>query len=217
MGDVDAVADASRECSLMNTLLAERLLETGVLQFGYFRSGASFAPLRFCPEYFPAHPALLSQVAELTLAEIGNANVDRLISDSESLAIGIAASLLSGVSLVYSRSQHETPVYDLVGAFNSGHTCALIVNSILDNKYIQRLERLVRSSQIVGLQTVMIVPLLAPNAILSHINNIPVIPLLHLSDVAEHLHHTQRLPEGQVRAVQKWIDETAASLHPNSG
>ena len=203
MGNVDALANATRENRCMNTSFSDWMWETGIIQFGYFVDGDAVVPVRFCPEYLPAYPRLLSEVAKLMLAQLDVSEIDHVIAPPNSVPLGVACSLQSGFSLAYSRGRGEAAVYDLVGSYNSGHMSALIVNCIED---FAPIEKFVIDARIVGLETLWIVSLLEMRPI-NQLAKIPIRSVFRLVDIAQELVAAGRLPEGQSQAVLNWISE----------
>jgi len=187
----------------MKGIVSERLLNTGILQFGYFVSEGTVAPVRFCPEYLPAYPDLLTEVAKLAVLQFDTSTVDHLIVTADSLPLGLASSLQTGLSLVYSRGRGEAPVYDLVGSYNSGHISALLLNSI-DN--VAASEKFIASARGVGLETKLIMALLEMRSI-KHLAGIHIQYVFRLGDIVQELIAAGRLSEGQAQAVKKWMNE----------
>jgi len=186
----------------MRVNVSKWLLDTGILQFGYFVKGDVVAPVRFCPEYLPAYPQLLAELAKLVLLHFNVSEVDHLIATVDSVPLGLVCSLESGLSLVYSRGRGETAVYDLVGSYNSGHMSALFLNCIDDTAAI---ERFILNARSVGLETRSIVALLEMRHV-DQLAEITVQPVFRLTDIVQELVAAGRLSEGQAQAVMKWIE-----------
>jgi hypothetical protein len=203
LGNVYALADAARENQSMSATKPEWLLDTGILQFGYFVVDNRVAPVRFCPEYLPAFPELLAEVGKLALQEFNAADVDHLIATADSVPLGLVCSLQTNLSLVYSRGMGEAAVYDLVGSYNSGHKCALLINTAND---APSLETFVKNAHGVGLEVQVVVALLEIKPA-NQTAEIPVRSVFRLSDVVHELVANARLLEGQSQAVLQWLDE----------
>jgi hypothetical protein len=186
----------------MSVTKSERLLDTGVIQFGYFVVDQKSVPVRFCPEYLPAHPELLAELGKLANQVFNVSEVDHLITTADSLPLGLVCSLQTNLSLVYSRGKGEAAVYDLVGSYNSGHKCTLLLNNI-DDAYT--IERFISSSRSVGLEVLMIVVLLEMRP-LNELAGIPVRSIFRLADVVQELVAAGRLSLGQSQAVVNWIN-----------
>jgi hypothetical protein len=107
------------------------------------------------------------------------------------------------LALAYSQGKGKVAVYDLVGSYNSGHMCGLIVNCIKDNVTT---EKLVTNARSVGLQTQSIVTLLEMRPI-DQLAKIQVRSVFRLVNIVLELVTAGRLPEGQSQAVLKWINE----------
>ena len=216
MGYVYALADAARENWRMNIGLYDWMWNTGIIQFGYFVNNDEIAPFRFCPEYLPAYPQLLAEVAKLALCQLDILEIDHLIATADSVPLGVACSLQSGLSLAYSRGKGDVTIYDLVGSYNSGHMSTLIVNCLEDPMIIQKF---VANARSVGLETLSIVTLLEMRPF-DQLANIPVRSVFRLVDIALELVTAGRLSEGQSQAVLKWInvsDNNDVNRRPDSG
>ncbi|MBA3870137.1 MAG: hypothetical protein H0X30_13415 [Anaerolineae bacterium] len=186
----------------MSGSLPERLLDTGILQFGYFVIDNKVAPVRFCPEYLPAYPDLLTHLGKLTAPEFAASEVDHLIATADSVPLGLVCSLQTGLSMVYSRGRGESAVYDLVGSYNTGHMSALLMNSVEDEVATQKF---ISNARSVGLETRIIVTLVEMRHI-DQLADIPVRSVFRLIDIIQTLITVGRLSEGQAQAVLKWIN-----------
>lgn len=185
----------------VNTTTSEWLLDTGILQFGYFVADGKVAPVRFCPEYLPSYPLLLAEVAKLALLQFNVSKVSHLIATSESVPLGLTCSLQTALSLVYSQGRGEAAVYDLVGLYNSGHLSALVINHFDDAAPIQTFISKARS---VGLEIREIVTLLEMRP-LDQLAGIPVRCVFRLIDIVHDLVTIGRLSEGLAQVVLLWI------------
>jgi len=186
----------------MKANISEWLLNTGILQFGYFVKDTKVAPVRFCPEYLPAYPDLVAEVGKLVLLKFDSSGVDHLIATADSVPLGLVCSLQSGLSLVYSRGRGEAAVYDLVGSYNSGHKSTLLLNCIPDTA---TLEKFISNARSVGLETKSIVVLLEMRPV-DQLAGISVQSVFRLVDMVHELITAGRLSEGQAQAVMKWIE-----------
>lgn len=202
MGNVYALADDTRENQRMNSSPIDWLWNTGILQFGYFVSDEEVAPVRFCPDYLPAYPHLLAEVAQLALPHLDVSEIDHLIVTANSVPLGVALSLQTGLSLVYSRGRGEAAVYDLVGSYNSGHISALVVNHIED---VAAFKKFMSNARSLGLETRKIVTLLEMKPI-GELAGIPVSSVFRLSNIVQALLSAGRLSDGQAQAVLKWVE-----------
>jgi hypothetical protein len=197
------MANVARENQHMKVAIADWLWDTGILQFGYFVSGDKVAPVRFCSEYLPAYPQLLATVTELALAQLDVSEVDHLIVMADSIPLGVACSLQTDLSLVYSRGRGEAPVYDLVGSYNSGHMSALLVNWIEDQSNV---EKFILNARSVGLETESILTLFEVRPV-DQLAGISVRSVFRLVDFVQELLTAGRLSDGQAQSVLKWINE----------
>lgn len=198
------MADVTREKQGMSTTIANWLWDTGILQFGYFISGEKIAPVRFCPEYLPAYPQLLAVIANQVVVHLNTLEVDHLIVTADSVPLGVACSLQTDLSLVYSRGRGDAAVYDLVGSYNSGHMSTLLINCV-DHK--DKIEKFISNAWSVGLETQSIVTLLELQPI-NQLAGIPVQSIFRLADFVHELANAGRLSEAQAETVIKWITES---------
>jgi hypothetical protein len=106
--------------------VADTLLDTGLLQLGRFERQGKPEPLRLSLEMLSAYPDTLKLFVEAAQAVVSCETSDRILVPSSAIAFGGAISLLSERPLIYSRGYGEEPVYDLVGAYNAGHSAILI-------------------------------------------------------------------------------------------
>jgi hypothetical protein len=203
MGHVHALADAARENQCMSATISEWLLNTGILQFGSFFINRKFSPVRFCPEYLPSYPQLLTEVGKLALSKLNISEVDHLLATADSVPLGLVCSLQSNLSLVYSRGKGETAVFDLVGSYNSGHKSALLINCVDVGATI---EIFIANARSVGLEVDTIVVLLEMRSA-DQLAGIPFRSVFRLVDVVQELVARGRLSAGQSQAVLSWIDE----------
>jgi len=208
MGYVNAMADDTRENQRMSVGSPEWLLDTGILQFGYFVIDNKLAPVRFCPEYLPAYPELLRDVGNLTSMEFATSEVDHLIATADSVPLGLVCSLHTGLSMVYSRGRGEAVVYDLVGSYNAGHMSALLMNSVED---VAATQKFISNARSVGLETQIIVALLELQQI-DQVAGIPVRSIFRLLDIVQTLVTIGRLSDGQAQAVLMWIKKQEKTI-----
>ena len=185
----------------MNGTLAERLLDTGILQFGYFVNQNVVSPVRFCPEYLPAYPQLLAEIGQLAQLQFNTSEVDHLIVTSDSVPLGLVCSLQTDLSLVYSRGRGEAAVYDLVGSYNSGHLTAFLINYLDDTG---KIEEFFANARHVGLEIKTIVTLLEIRTI-NQVAGIPVHSVSQLLGIVQELLSVGRLSQGQAQAVLNWV------------
>ncbi|MBC8098091.1 MAG: hypothetical protein H7Y11_01495 [Armatimonadetes bacterium] len=171
--------------------LAAQLVKSGLIEFGYFQNPKPGAyRLRF--DLLPAYPQLLGQVATALIALFDTATIDRWVCDSDSVPLGTAISLQTGIPLVYSAGKGEAPLYDLVGAYDVGHPAALILNVVTDAGLVHRL--IAQGAQ-VGLEIKTGVALMGINA------TPEITPLLPFETFIRHLMDAGMLPAGQATAI----------------
>lgn len=189
--------------------IIKMLVDDGLIQFGRFQQGNSFIPFRLMLEYLPAYPQLLSQIADVVYQQISGLGVDRLVATADSLPLGVALSLKSGISLVYSKGQDEAAVYDLVGAYNSGHKALLVITTLTT---IGDLETIIKKAEQVGLSIQEILTLVDLEREVVD-TDLPVITVLKITQIIDALTQANELTTGQAGAVYEWL---GLSLRPSA-
>lgn len=132
----------------------QMLLEAGLIQFGRFNGGDT--PLKLMLELLPSYPHILQALAEGIDRLIPPPAVERIVCTTDAFALGVAASLKTGIPLVYSRGQGQAPVHDLAGAYDVGHP-AMLLTSVIDRHSSGDLERFKHRATTVGLNISKIV------------------------------------------------------------
>lgn len=183
--------------------LGRELLNTGILQFGRFVQFNKIVPIRFCPEYLPAYPELLNNITVDVMLHIKHFEVTHLLVDSGTIPLGVACSLQSTLSLVYSRGGHQSTVYDLVGAYNSGDKAILLTNCIDD---LTKMTHVIAEANSVGLDIQHVITFFEVRQV-DALAAIPVTTILRLVDVASDLANAGFLSEGQRQTVMSWIND----------
>lgn len=185
----------------MTGKLADLLIDTGLLQFGSFKKGDFNIPLNFCLNMLPAYPEVLMQVVSETLASISNLPVQRLVSTGDAIPFGVALSLNTQIPLVYSRGTAEAPVFDLVGAYDTGHSAILLVNTLVD---FQSFRPLISAARQVGLEIHSLISIIDFELTPEH-DDLSIISILKLPDLIRELSNTGRIPTGQAEVILDWI------------
>jgi orotate phosphoribosyltransferase len=200
LGDVFGMAyiernEKQRSDFLMKELI-DGILRAGLLQFGLFDN----VPYKFNFDLLPAYPNILREICIQIQELLKNRSYDRILCDAESVPLGVGVSLQTGVSLAYSRGKGESPVFDLVGAYDVGHPAILLLN-IWDGNG-SALE-LINNARRVGLEIQTIVAIFSLQTTISE--SIEVLSLLNLIDTVKGLADYQHLPVGQAQAVMTWL------------
>lgn len=182
--------------------LITAMLQTGILQFGQFMSNGELSPFRFCAEYLPAYPQLLRQIADKTANKLLEFKIDRIVTVEESLPFGVACAIQTGLSLAYAKSGGAFPVQNLVGAYDSGHRAALLIN---DFDSAPSLTTFIADAHKVGLEI---------NAIIAIMNigdqktaGITINSLFRLEDAVTQLSEVAELSTHQAQVVRSWMAE----------
>lgn len=187
----------------MTFSLGKDLLNTGILQFGRFVQFGKVVPVRFCPEYLPAYPELLTKVATTALSHIKHTETTHLLVNSSTIPLGVACCLQSKLSLVYSRGAQQPSVYDLVGAYNSGDKSILLTNSIDD---LTKTVQLIAEANSVGLDVQQVTTFLEMRHI-QELAAISITSVLRLVDLTSELVSEGALSEQQGQAVLNWVND----------
>jgi orotate phosphoribosyltransferase len=174
-------------------MIAKALLETGILQFGYFVDNENISPYRLRLEILPAYPALMQQILYLLVQALPAGDYDRLVAHSDAIPLGTALALHTGIPLVYSRGKGESAAYDLVGAYDVGHPALLIVNSIQPE-----MNTLIKQCRGVGLEISAGLELVSLG---KSIEGVPAHSLTSLKALIHELRLNKAIPEKQAEAV----------------
>lgn len=171
--------------------LAKLLFQRGLLQFGVFEQGGALVPMKLALEMLPSYPDVMQQLAE-TMAN-ALPPVDRLLCVPESLPLATAVSLRTGIPLVYSQGSGREAVFDLVGAYDIGHTTALLM------LLIQPHDALIEKVERVGLNVETVVGVARLPGVVGGLT------LLELQTAVPELVVSGLLPRGQADAVLRWL------------
>lgn len=186
---------------MLDPVIAE-MVQTGILQFGQFKSNDGIIPFRFCAEYLPAYPQLLQALTERIAEQIAEFKIDRLVSVEDSLVFGVACAIRTEISLAYAKDGGAFPVQNLVGAYDSGHRAALLLNEF---DCTVALTTFIADAHKVGLEITDIVAILAVGEVKTA--GIPLYPLFRLEDVLIQLSQSGQLSTQQAQVVLSWIAE----------
>ena len=185
---------------------AKLLIDAGLLQFGRFETANGWRPFLLNLAYLPSYPSVMSELVSAAVARVPDA--EYLLATADAVPFAVALGLALQRPLVYSRGSAEPPVTDLVGAYDIGHSAALIAGTLDDG---ERLAQLASGARRVGLDAragIAIVDLgIAPVA------NMEMRALFMLPDAVDELVASGDLPSRQARAVHDWI---AARRHARS-
>ena len=176
-------------------MLADLLLNAGLLQFGRFATDEGWKPYQLNLEMLPSYPDILKHIVGMSTQQVGA--VDHLVCPLSALPFGVALSQQTGVPLVYGRGEA------VVGAYDIGHPAILVANDLSEKT---ELERLIIHARRVGLEIDR--ALIIVNEGWGSLSGVEVEVLLDLSQVIQSLIQEGRLPNGHGQAVLDWI-----SLH----
>jgi hypothetical protein len=179
-------------------MIAENLVQTGMLQFGYFVDGEEISPYLLRLEMLPAYPAVMQHILYLAVQALPAGHYDRLVAHCDAIPLGTALALQTGIPLVYSRGNGEGAAFDLVGAYDVGHPALLVVNSIQSE-----MSRLVAQCRGVGLEISAILELVSLGKMLE---GIPTYSVTSLKALIHELRLNKAVPEKQAEAVLATIE-----------
>lgn len=173
--------------------LLQQMIDTGMIQFGQFPRNGVFVPVQFHFDMLASYPDVLDAAA--TELSRSLPPVDRLVCPVDSVPLGVALALKTGVPMVYSRGGTHDAVHDLVGAYDIGHPAMFVTNVAGMTDYSELLSSVRR----VGLDvrgTIALVNLKrAPD----------VTALFRLDEIVDVLVERGSLPGGQAEAVRQWL------------
>lgn len=173
------------------------LIESGLLQFGAFVRNGVTEPVRFHFEMMASYPDMLGAAADQLSRLMPPA--DRLLSTADAVPLGTALALKSSIPLVYTRGGEDEPAFDLVGAYDIGHPAILVTNVAGYGTH----ERLLSTARRVGLNVTSAACLIDLGAA----TELPCVSLFRIQEVMSAMMARGALPEGQVRAVEQWLEE----------
>jgi hypothetical protein len=182
--------------------LAQQFIEAGLIQFGWFRRENETVPFDLHLEMLGSYPDILVQAAHEAHGLVGEMDVTRLLSSQDSLPFALAYSLHCRIPLVYSQGIFENPAFDLVGAYDIGHSTLLLCNTI---GWGVSMSTLLQGARRVGLEVHTVLTILEVSTITST-EVLTVLPLLRLTDIVQTLNSSGRLSDGHAKAVQEWIE-----------
>jgi orotate phosphoribosyltransferase len=174
-------------------MIANALIETGMLQFGIFVDGKESRTYRLGLDMLPTYPQVMQQLIYLAVQGIPDGHFDRLVAPSDAIPLGTALALHTGIPLVYSRGKGKGTAFDLVGAYDVGHPALLVVNSIQPNIY-----RLIAQCRSVGLEIEAILELVSLG---NEFDGIPSYAMTSLKALIYELKQNSLIPEKQAQAV----------------
>ena len=182
-------------------MIAQELLDTGILQFGLFIENGQSKPYRLRLEMLSAYPQLMQQIVYRTVQALPMQTFNRLVAHSDCIPVVSAVSLNTGVSLVYSRGQGEVPVHDLVGAYDVGHPACLIVNS-----WNESLNTFLANCRRVGLEIYTVVEIVGLGQVAQ---DIEMRPVYTMNAILHELRQDELIPETLAKSVEKFVDNSS--------
>ena len=185
-----------------STRLIALMLETGLLQFGSFDHNHASVPFQLNLQWLPAYPDVLRAIVSAAQPMIDWQIIDRLVATPDAVPFGVALSLATDISLVYSRGLRVGPALDLVGAYDIGHTSLLLTNTISANYPLQPI---IAAATQVGLE-IQNVLAIVDQGTGSNLKGVQTQTLLSLPDVIQAMLVSGQIPKLQTQVVLNWID-----------
>jgi hypothetical protein len=158
--------------------LVDAILSAGLLQFGAFQQGDRHKPYRLHLDMLPSYPAVLAQ-ASTAVAALIDGQPSRLVCTEDALALATVVSQTLKIPLVVHSGTLGHPAHNLVGAYDVGHSAALI--SLTTQQESALIKRLVAEAAGVGLNITQWVSLIG----LQPINEIRHAAVINLRDMAD--------------------------------
>jgi len=177
-------------------MIAQALVEKGILQIGLFQHENTTRPYRLRLEMLPAYPTLLEEISRQVIRQFSEENTERIVADTDVMPIGVLLSTALHIPLVYSRGRGELPVHDLIGAYDVGHPAVLLVGEVTSQT-----QNLIQNCQRVGLEIQQVIALLGEARTEF---GLPVIPILDFASMIEELSVAGLLPLRQAQAMQSF-------------
>lgn len=123
--------------------LTRTLSQIGAIQFGQFESAAgTFQPLAINLRLLPSYPLTLHAVAQEIAPLVQIAGLTHLLTTPAATPIGVAASLITGLPLVYPAADDPRTIE---GAYNYAVPTVLLTDVMTDGKLEQTMIAQVRS------------------------------------------------------------------------
>ena len=173
--------------------LLQHMIESGMIQFGRFPRNGVSVPVQFHFDMLASYPDVLD--AAVTELSRSLPPVDRLVCPIDSVPLGVALALKTGVPLVYSRGGTQDAVHDLVGAYDIGHPAVFVTNVAGMTDY----SALLSSVRRVGLDV------RSTLALVNYETAPDVTALFRLDEIVDVLVERGSLPGGQAEAVRQWL------------
>jgi len=172
------------------------------LQFGSFDHNHASVPFQLNLQWLPAYPDVLRAIVSAAQPMIDWQIIDRLVATPDAVPFGVALSLATDISLVYSRGLRVGPALDLVGAYDIGHTSLLLTNTISANYPLQPI---IAAATQVGLE-IQNVLAIVDQGTGSNLKGVQTQTLLSLPDVIQAMLVSGQIPKLQTQVVLNWID-----------
>lgn len=185
----------------MQSMLYRTFVEAGVIQFGYFDG----APIKISLELLPSYPDILGHLAEEALQHIQIFHPERLVSTLGALPLTTLISHKTQIPIVYSLGTCDSPVHDLVGAYDVGHPSILLD---LEWQGETKTTAFLQRANSVGLNIQGVITVL--NIGTKPMRDIRVISLVDLQDFLVSIEQSGIIPAGQAAAVRQWVSERAS-------
>lgn len=158
--------------------LVDAILDAGLLQFGAFQHDDKHKPYRLHLSMLPSYPAILAQTSK-AVAELIDGQPSRLVCTEDAVALATVVSQILSTPLVVHSGRLGHPAHNLVGAYDVGHSAALI--SLTNDHDASFIRRLIGEAAGVGLNIRQWVSLID----IRPVNDIRHAAVINLRDMAD--------------------------------
>lgn len=108
-------------------------VRAGLVQPGLYNGDT----LRFQFELLGSYPELLDHVSSEIAQAIESNKYDRIVATPGAIALGVCVSQKLQISLVYRAGKSQSPVLDLVGAYDVGHPTLMLTDVVLSEDQLK--------------------------------------------------------------------------------
>jgi len=188
----------------MPNSIATRLIESGIIQFGWFRTGNQLSPVRFSTEYLPAYPYLMNAILAELKKRLNFKQYDRILTTQDALPLAIGLALEYEISVVYNQPNGKGVAFEFIGAYTSGQSAILLTCAPLNSEIISHLISQANSAGLVVNRMIGVISAGKTQTIqLSQPNEY----LIRLEDCANELVYENQVPERQINSVLQWLQQ----------
>lgn len=190
----------------MPNSIATGLIESGIIQFGWFKTGNQLSPVRFSTEYLPAYPYLMKAILTELKKRLNFKQDDRILTTQDALPLAIGLALEYEISVIYNQPNGKGVAFEFIGAYTSGQSAILLTCAPLSNEIVSRL---ISQANSAGLVVNRMVGIISAGETQTNQLSQPIEYLIRLEDCVKELVHEYQVPEGQINSVLQWLQQIA--------